>query len=283
MEVNEKEDVPRVLFFLRLLMRLLGVWYVLLGLSLLIGWNLNPAPGVGLFNFIFFSFVFCGIGLAGLRNWARIGITVFSILFVVLLIGGHHMTFVENLGFFAMLSLPVFFINIRKLWESYGDVKEDRSFVWKINWVKIVIIFILFAICSIFLFLHSFYNPQKYFDQGDTYLKAREYDQAIIQYDQAIKQEPQFHDVYSQRALAYLGKGDYDSAIADYTKKIDSYLGDGTDPYFNLQKAQVILDRARVYFLKKEYDKVWEDVHKVELLGGTVDSKFVEDLKRVSN
>ncbi len=283
MEVNEKEDVPRVLFFLRLLMRLLGVWYVLLGLSLLIGWNLNPAPWVELFNTIFLSFIICGVGLVGLRNWARVGITISSILLGVFLIGGHRMTFVESPGFFGVLLFPVFFINIKKLRENFDEIKEDKSFFEKVNWAKIVIIFILFAICLIFLFSYFFYDPQKHSDQGDGYLKAGKYEQAIIQYDEAIKQEPQFHDVYSQRALAYLGKGDYDKAIVDYTKRIDSFLGDDTDPYFNRQKAQAILDRARVYFLKKEYDKVWEDVHKVELLGGTVDSKFVEDLKRVSN
>jgi tetratricopeptide (TPR) repeat protein len=272
-----------MLFFLRLLCVLLGVWYILLGIGLLIGWNLNPAPGVGLFNLIFFSFIFCGVGLAGFRNWARIGITIFSILLVVLLISGQHISFVESPLFFAMLLLPVVYINIKKVRKNFEGGKEVGTSFQKISWVKTVIIFILVAIALACLFLFLFYNPQRHLDRGDIYFRSGKFDQAITEYSVAIRQEPQLRAVYSQRALAYVSKGDYASAIADYTKQVDSFLVDSSDPYFNRQKAEAVLNRAEVYFLKGEYADAWDDVHKAESLGGKARMEFIERLSEASN
>lgn len=122
-----------------------------------------------------------------------------------------------------------------------------------------------------------FYNPQKHWSQGDAYLRSGHYDRAIREYDETLKQEPQCHDVYFQRALAHIGKGDYDNAIADYTKRIESFLG--TDPFFDREKAEVFIGRAKAYFRIQEYEKAWDDVCKAQSLGYKVDLDFIEGLK----
>ena len=268
--------------FLRLLCVLFGVGYVVLGICLLIGWNLNPAPGVELFDLIFLSFIFCGVGIAGFRNWARIGITIVSIAFVAVLLIGQHMSLGESSLFFVMIVVPVLYLNTKKVRECFEDVK-GRGVLQKTNWVMIVNISVLVVIGLAGLFLFGSYNPQNHFHQGDVFLKAGKSDQAIVEYNAVLKQEPKFYSVYSQRALAYINKGDYINAIADYTKQIDSFAVDSDDPYFNRQKADVVLNRAEVYFLKRDYEAAWDDVHRAESLGGKVRAEFVERLRVASD
>lgn len=129
--------------------------------------------------------------------------------------------------------------------------------------------------------VHLFYNPQKHAQQGDVYFNAAQYREAIKEYSEAIKQEPQTFSVYAARALAYTHVGDYGKAIADYNSVINSYSNE-SDAYFREQKARYVLRRAQVYFLSKDFEKAWEDVHKVQLLEGEVDPEFIKDLRNSS-
>lgn len=76
---------------------------------------------------------------------------------------------------------------------------------------------------------------------------------------------------YLKNGDNYYQRGDYDQAISDYNKAI-KIRPDGS-AYF---------ERAFVYFLIKQYDKSWEDVHKAESLGSKLDQKFLEQLKKAS-
>jgi len=49
-----------------------------------------------------------------------------------------------------------------------------------------------------------------------TYYIKRDYDLAIADYTEVIRQRPNDAGTYLNRALAYSAKSDYDRAIADY-------------------------------------------------------------------
>lgn len=46
--------------------------------------------------------------------------------------------------------------------------------------------------------------------------------------------------------------------------------------------AEAYYNRGVVYYLKKEYDKAWEDVYKAQSLGFKVHPEFLNDLRKAS-
>jgi len=74
------------------------------------------------------------------------------------------------------------------------------------------------------------------------------------------------------RGEAYYLAGEYDLAVADYSKAIE------IDPMIY----DAYRGRARVYYYKGEYDKAWKDVYQAQALGHPVDSKLLEKLRKAS-
>ena len=58
-------------------------------------------------------------------------------------------------------------------------------------------------------------------NRGAAYLGTQDYNRAIADYDAAIRLEPKYAEHYYNRAQAYLGTQDYNRAIADFNKAID--------------------------------------------------------------
>ncbi len=86
--------------------------------------------------------------------------------------------------------------------------------------------------------------------------------------DNQIKNFPQ---ALSKPAIAE--EMDMDSIIAVFTEVIDKNP-DYPGYYYN---------RALAYYYKKDYDKCWQDVNKVELLGVKFSNNFIESLKKATN
>ena len=86
--------------------------------------------------------------------------------------------------------------------------------------------------------------------RGKAHYDKGDYDNAIAEFTKAILLKPNYADAYVSRANAYSLKGDYDQAIADYTKatKLDTV---NTDAY---------AWRGRTYFLKGDYDQAIADL-----------------------
>jgi len=78
-------------------------------------------------------------------------------------------------------------------------------------------------------------------------------------------------DHYNQ-GLDYYNKGEYEHAIAEFTKAIE----------INSRDAEAYINRGAAYYLKGEYDKGWEDVHKAQSLGYQVDAEFLKNLHEAS-
>ncbi len=56
--------------------------------------------------------------------------------------------------------------------------------------------------------------------RGNAFVARGEYDRAIADYDEAIRFSPDFAATFINRSLAYLDKGDYDRSIADSDQAI---------------------------------------------------------------
>lgn len=258
----------------RIFLKVFGVFLVLFGFLMLLGTSLQAVKPFQLFPYlcsiVFGALIFKYEVILGYSSKST-GRSSKRIHVLALL------SFL--LGLAGIFGIPIFSLSAFICGIIFIIMNKRNGNVFRGNSAAVIGI----IISSIWLFFFSiplFYSPQMHYDYGETYLAAGKYDQAIVELDKTIKQEPQFHDVYSLRALAYARKGDYDSAVADYTKGIESF-GD-SDPFFKHKKAEAVLGRAKVYFLKQEYEKAWEDVRKAESLGADIDAEFIEYLRKAS-
>lgn len=79
-------------------------------------------------------------------------------------------------------------------------------------------------------------------------------------------------ETYNNRGIAYGSKGEYNNAIADYTKAIE----------INPRYVRAYNMQSLAYYAKKEYDKAWEDVNKAQSLGYKVKPEFLNALRKAS-
>jgi tetratricopeptide (TPR) repeat protein len=91
-----------------------------------------------------------------------------------------------------------------------------------------------------------------YLNRGIAQYKKGDYDQAIANYTRAIEINPNYAKAYFYRGLAYQDKGDYDRAIADYTKAIE--INPKLDIAYN--------NRGLAYQDKGDYDRAIADYTK---------------------
>jgi tetratricopeptide (TPR) repeat protein len=91
-----------------------------------------------------------------------------------------------------------------------------------------------------------------YFDRGNAYSEKKDYEEAIANYNKAIKLDPNNDLVYNSRGNANYFKGDYDRAIADYNKAIK--LDPNNDVWYN--------NRGWAYYRKGDYDRAIADYNK---------------------
>ncbi|MDR2434430.1 MAG: tetratricopeptide repeat protein [Treponema sp.] len=87
------------------------------------------------------------------------------------------------------------------------------------------------------------------FTSGDANRSAGRYTEAIEEYDEAIRVEPNYAQIYNNRGLAYYQKGDYDRAIADFNQAIT------LDPNY----ADAYNNRGRTYYAKGDLDRSLTD------------------------
>jgi len=139
--------------------------------------------------------------------------------------------------------------------------------------------------------------PTAYYIRGLANFKKANITQAILNYSKAIELDPNYFEAYANRGFAYaysilekskqdpyspsiyinvgisyLDEETFKKAISDCNKAIE----------LNPQYIDGYLIRAKVYFLANDFDKAWQDVYKIEELGGKVDLDFLKELKRLS-
>jgi tetratricopeptide (TPR) repeat protein len=119
-------------------------------------------------------------------------------------------------------------------------------------------------------------------DRGDEFLKQQKLDDAIREYDAALKTSPQYARAHYNRALALVDRKEYDKAIADLNDAIrlrptaDAYYLRGKSYTFTKEREKAIADltealrldarlpyanfrRATAYFDMGDFDKAIAD------------------------
>lgn len=95
----------------------------------------------------------------------------------------------------------------------------------------------------------NYIEAEKHFECGNKHGENGDYDAAVAEYTKVIQLEPNYEKAYYNRGLAYAKKGEYDKAISDYTKAID------LDP----KDINSHVNRGVAYAKKEEYDKAISD------------------------
>jgi tetratricopeptide (TPR) repeat protein len=100
-----------------------------------------------------------------------------------------------------------------------------------------------------------------YTNRGIAYAGKGQYDQAIADYDTAIKASPKYENAYFSRGNAYYAKKQYDEAIADYNKAIE-LNPKNPHPYYNM--ACLYSVRACIWLRKSVENgfKDWDSIKK---------------------
>jgi lipoprotein NlpI len=83
-----------------------------------------------------------------------------------------------------------------------------------------------------------------YYNRGIGYEQAKQYDNALADYSQALSLDPNYRDAYNNRGNVYQDKDQHDSAIADYNQALR------IDPNFS----KAYNNRGRSYRFKGQYD-----------------------------
>ena len=116
-----------------------------------------------------------------------------------------------------------------------------------------------------------------YFFRGLAYYKKGQYDQAIDDLNKVIESGLMSTSVYFYRGSAYFFKDEYSKAIDDYTKAIELDANNSS-----VYQSSVYQLRGIAYYKKGEYDKAWEDVQKSQELGGEIDSEVLNVIREAS-
>ena len=100
---------------------------------------------------------------------------------------------------------------------------------------------------------YSCHRPAYYVSRAEVYSDRQEYDNAIRNYSEAIRLDPNYQNAYQWRGEAYYHKKDYDKAISDYTEAIRLEPGNA------FGNSEIYEMRGEAYFAKKDYNKAISD------------------------
>ena len=105
-----------------------------------------------------------------------------------------------------------------------------------------------------------------YYRQGNRYYFSGEYENAILSYEKAIKQKPDYAEAYNNRGVAYDDLEESEKAIADYSKAIE-LKPDYANAYYNRgctyddlgESEKAIADYSKAIELKPDYAEAYNN------------------------
>jgi len=88
-----------------------------------------------------------------------------------------------------------------------------------------------------------------YMGRGVNYLRKRDYDRAIQDFDEVIRLNPKSSGAFTNRGASYLQKGDYERAIQDFDKAIQ----------LNPRNKVVFSQRGDLFYREGDYERAIQD------------------------
>ena len=113
------------------------------------------------------------------------------------------------------------------------------------KWLSLVALALSLAACS--------KSPQRYMASGDEYFKAGKYNEAILQYRNAIQRDPKLAKAHFQLAKAYLATQSFQAAFKELQTTVDLDPGN----------VEAQLQYASMLLAAKKYDDAKAVVAKV--------------------
>jgi tetratricopeptide (TPR) repeat protein len=89
-------------------------------------------------------------------------------------------------------------------------------------------------------------------NRGRASYNKGDYDKAITDCTEAIRLDPRYADAYTNRGFAYLAKNDMDKALADFNQAIT----------LDAEISRAYHGRARTYLTKSDYNKAYTDIRR---------------------
>jgi len=108
-------------------------------------------------------------------------------------------------------------------------------------------------------------DPLAHFNKGNELFNRGDYDKAIAEYSKAIKARPDLIDAFYNRGLAYYKRGRYEDAIKDLSRVIT----------VDTKDAEVFFHRGLAYLQNKDYDRAIEDYDRALLLNSRYADAYV--------
>ncbi|MBF0555264.1 MAG: tetratricopeptide repeat protein [Nitrospirae bacterium] len=118
-------------------------------------------------------------------------------------------------------------------------------------------------------------NAEDYLERGNTYYSKGDFDSAISNFTKAIEINPKLAEAYINRGVAYYGKGNYDQAISDYNRAIE--LNPKLDVDVNPKIAEAYNNRGNSYLKKGDHKRAMTDYQKAAELGNTHAQKYLRE------
>ena len=126
----------------------------------------------------------------------------------------------------------------------------------KLYYSVLLAVFILSGCTADKGFVYSHDRVNSYRTSGYSHYVEENYEQALADFNKAIKINPINYDAYFHRAELYKQQKEYDLALADFNKAIEL---NPYPPYY--------LGRGSVYYMKKQYDLAIKEYIKAIRLG----------------
>ncbi len=131
-------------------------------------------------------------------------------------------------------------------------------------------VFLTFLIMFLLAGLASAQDVKTYLDRGTAALEAGKYDQALQDFNQALKLKPNDPAVHDYLGVALRCKGQDGAAVQEFDKAIQ------LDPKY----AKAYRNRAMVSYDKTDYQSSLSDLEKARSLGYHVDEDFIKMVRR---